>query len=525
MKKWLPLSLMSVGLLVACNNDNGSDTTESTDASPTTDAIAEELRVGYPAQPESLDPYITTAVATRDITRHFYEALVTINEDFEVVPMLAESIEESDDGKTITFNLRQGVLFHNGKEMIAEDVVASMERWKETTTQGRSNLEHASFVEVDDYTVELQLDEPSSIILNVLAEVVQIAAIMPKEIVDEADGTGVKEYVGTGPFEFVDWQTDQHIHMQRFEDYVPSDEEASGLSGHKEALVENLYFEFVTDSSTRIAGLQTGEYDVIITVPLDNAEQLEAQPDVELVTALGSLQTGIFNEEEGVFTDPLMRQAVNTAIDNRAIMLGAYVSEEFFTLDAGMMFEDQVDWHSLAGEEYYFQNDPDQALEMLDEAGYDGEEVVILVARDYDALYNTAVVLHQQLEELGMNAVLEVTDWPTYLELSDDPSNFDIAITSFSTRLIPHQYPTLSKRAAYVGWTKSEELDRLLDEIKEQPTQEEAFEVFEELQVQFYEDMPMLNIGKSSGLTGVRSNVHNYEDLIGPILWNTTIED
>jgi len=265
-------------------------------------------------------------------------------------------------------------------------------------------------------------------------------------------------------------------------------------------------------------------YVVDQNVPLDNAEQLEAQPDVELVTALGSLQTGIFNEEEGVFTDPLMRQAVNTAIDNRAIMLGAYVSEEFFTLDAGIMFEDQVDWHSLAGEEYYFQNDPDQALEMLDEAGYDGEEVVILVARDYDALYNTAVVLHQQLEELGMNAVLEVTDWPTYLELSDDPSNFDIAITSFSTRLIPHQYPTLSKRAAYVGWTKSEELDRLLDEIKEQPTQEEAFEVFEELQVQFYEDMPMLNIGKSSGLTGIRSNVVNYEDLIGPILWNTTIE-
>nr|WP_265181794.1 ABC transporter substrate-binding protein [Geomicrobium sp. JCM 19055] len=415
--------------------------------------------------------------------------------------------------------------FHNGKEMIAEDVVASMERWRETTSPGRSNLENASFEEIDDYTVELHLEEPSSIILSVLAELVQIAAIMPKEIVEEADGTGVKEFIGTGPFKFVEWQTDQHVHLQRYEDYAPSEEESSGLAGHKEALVENLYFEFVPDSSTRLAGIQTGEYDVITTVPLDSAAQLESAQGVELVTALGSLQTAIFNEARGVFTDPLIRQAVNTAIDNRAIMLAAYVSEDYFELNAGLMYESQLDWHSLAGEEYYFQNDKELAEEMLEEAGYDGEEIVILVARDYDTLYNTAVVLHQQLEEIGMNVVLEVTDWPTYLERTNDPATFDIGVTSFSTRLIPHQYPTLSKRGEFTGWTQSEELDILLDEIKAQPTQEEAFEVFEELQVQFYEDMPMLNIGKSSGLSAIRSNVHNFEDLVGPVIWNTSIED
>src|SRR5699024_10996461 len=101
------------------------------------------------------------------------------------------------------------------------------------------------------------------------------------------DKTGVDEFIGTGPFKFEEWKQDQHILLTKNEDYNSVDMEADGLSGKKEAKVAELYFEFVTDSSTQLAGLESGEYDVVDTVPRDNAEQVEANPDLELYKTPG----------------------------------------------------------------------------------------------------------------------------------------------------------------------------------------------------------------------------------------------
>src|SRR5690606_9116726 len=101
---------------------------------------------------------------------NIYEQLVTLNKNYEVVPQLAESYEVSEDGKVYTFHLRQGVLFHNNKEMKAEDVVASMEKWLSTSTQGQANLQGAKFQVLDDYTVQMTLEKPSLVALHVLAD-------------------------------------------------------------------------------------------------------------------------------------------------------------------------------------------------------------------------------------------------------------------------------------------------------------------------------------------------------------------
>src|SRR5690625_3775433 len=151
--------------------------------------------------------------------------------------MLAESYDMSDDGKTITFHLRQGIHFHNGEEMIADDVVASMERWQEMSSQAITYIEGTEYEAKDDYTVVAHIAEPTTVALYILADLTQFAAIMPKEIVEEAGADFVEEYIGTGPYEFNEWKQDQHIHLSKYEDYESRSEEADGLAGEKNAFV------------------------------------------------------------------------------------------------------------------------------------------------------------------------------------------------------------------------------------------------------------------------------------------------
>src|SRR5699024_8843955 len=148
-----------------------------------------------------------------------FEGLMALTSEYESVPMLAESVDQSEDGLTYTFNLRQGVLFHNEKEMKADDVVASMERWLEKNPSLDLLFGGSTWEEQDEYTVVLTLERAVTGVLDALAPTLQAPAIMPKEVIEDADETGVKEFIGTGPFKFVEWSQDQYIHLTKFDDY------------------------------------------------------------------------------------------------------------------------------------------------------------------------------------------------------------------------------------------------------------------------------------------------------------------
>ena len=159
--------------------------------------------------------------------------------------------------------------------MTAEDVVASMDRWVDKSSATDVIFDGATFTAEDDYTVVLELVEPSALALDTMASTNMAAAIMPKEIVESAAAEGVTEYIGTGPYKFEEWVQDQYIHFTKYDDYQPMEGEPSGLAGKKEALVDNIYFDVVRDASTRLAGLQTGKYDFSYTIQFDSYAQLQ----------------------------------------------------------------------------------------------------------------------------------------------------------------------------------------------------------------------------------------------------------
>lgn len=520
--------------LIACSG-GGSETSTSTESENTneTPVTNEEeattsggtLKIAYEAQPNTLDPSVTTAGATKDLSRPIYESLVTLNENWEVTPQLAESYEISEDGTVVTFKLRQGVLFHNGEEMKAEDVIASMEKWTEYSSLAKSMLSGAEWVEVDEYTVELHLERPSGLVMQTLADQNQVAAIMPKEVAEAADATGAKEYIGTGPFKFEEWQTDQYVKMVRFEDYQPLNDSPSGLAGEKLALVDEIYWYFVPDESTRNAGLISGEYDIATGISYDTVEQIEAVPHLSAYIHPYGFQMLVFNKKSGLFTDVKARQAVNYAVDKQAILQTSFADERFYNMESSLFRPEQTEWYSQVGKEIYDTHDLDLAKQLLEEAGYNGEEVVILTSRDYAYQYNAAVSVQQMLNDVGINAKLDVYDWGTLLDRRSDPEAWDIFLTGWDTSLIPHQYSFLDSEAEWPGWTNSPEIDQILDDMETAATPEEVKELNDKLHEEFWNYMPLVNIGNYSKVTGINEKVKGYQDFIGPVVWNVSVEE
>lgn len=517
--------LALIGCSSGTSDADGEASDEGSDEEATEEAAAGgEIRVAYSAQPDSLDLHVSTAIVTAEVMGHVFETLLTTDADYNIKPMLAESYEQSEDGKTVTFHLRDDVVFHNGKEMTAEDVVASMNRWKEGPG-GRGQFEDASFEAEDDYTVVLTMPEPLSTAVSSIAQgSSSFAAIMPKESIENADEVSVKteDLFGTGPFKLEEWKQDQYIHLTKFDDYVGIDEPADGLFGKKEALVDDIYFEIVTDPSTRVAGLQSGQYDIAQEVPYDNADQLENDENIinNIIPGAGTLIM-FTNKKVGTFADVKAREALATLIDIEEIMMAAFTDPKYYALNHNMMMPHQEEqWYSDEGKDKYNVNDPEKAKALFEEAGYDGEELTIMTSRDYEFMYNAAVVLQSELESIGVKVKLDVYDWATLLENMTNEDAYDINMIWLGYKPEPTSHHFLN--TAISGWTDSDELTELMEKFRSQPTLEDAKPVYDELQAWFYDYIPATKIGDYHRVDSTRNTVDNYQYSDRMILWNVT---
>lgn len=521
-------------ILVGCSSGEDSETESQTDTDQTTTDQAETedeqssggaLRIALSAQPTTLDHPMSTNTSTRDIARLMFETLLTTNADFQPTPMLAESVDVSEDGKVYTFHLRQGIKFHNGDEMTSEDVVASMNRWLELSTITGSVFKDATFTAVDDYTVELELVKPSALVMDILASTKMSPSIMPKEVVESATEEGVTEYIGTGPFKFVEWKSDQYIHLTKFEDYQPREEEPSGLAGKREALVDDIYFEFVSDPATQLAGLQTGEYHIAYALPFDNYDLLVSDPNLEPALDKVGEFTLIYNKVEGLASNFKIRQAINAALNIEEIMLQAFTNEDIYSMVPGYMTEEIANWRSDAGKEFYNINDQELAKQLLEEAGYNGEEFTLMTTRDYPHFYNASVVIQEQLSQIGMNVKLEVYDWPTLADKRDNAlGEWDAFVNGLTTVTTPTQLLALSP--TYAGGVQDDKILEMLEQIEFAVSQEEAKQLWDELQGYAWEHhLPVTILGGYNTLYGQRSDVKGYKHVHGGVYWNVSIEE
>jgi peptide/nickel transport system substrate-binding protein len=495
------------------------------DDEPTDDEFGGTLEVALIGEPPTLDIHRTTATIVALITWHIYEPLFTWDEDFELTEELAESLEVSDDGLVNTVSVRQGVTFHNGDELTAADVVASIERWGRISGLGGSLMESVDQVEqVDDHTVEFHMSEPYGAFAVALARQNQGCAIYPQSVVDQAEDEDLGEYIGTGPYQFVEQIADQHILVERFEDYVSRDEETSGYAGMKNQYLDGIRFIPVPDEASRVAGLQAGDYHYLESVVPDHFETLEEDPNSEVeVLPPDGWATYVLNTDQGVMANQTLRQAIQAALDHEPILLAGW-GEGFYRLDPSIMQQETV-WHSNVGEDLYNISDPERAQELAEEAGYDGEPIRLMTTQEYAHQFNIAAVGEQQLTDAGFNIELEIFDWATLVDRRNDQEAWDIFTTGISFRVDPIQLPPF-QGCDWPGWWCTDDKVEWNERLEREPEFEGRYEAFERLQELFYEEVPMIKFGDTISISARSPRLRNFvtPTQLQPAFWNVWLD-
>lgn len=527
-KRMIAMGFCSMMLLAGFSNEVGTLQVSAAE-DDTAVATKDVIHVALQSVPDSLDVHYLSDQLARTIGYGMiWESLMTMTADWVPQPELAERCEVNDDCTEYTYYLRKGVMFQNGQEMKADDVVASMNRWISAYGSVAEMVGDSRFEKVDDYTVKISMDKPALFLNELIAGQTQCSAIMPASVIENADPTTgfVKEYIGTEPYCFVEWADGQYVKLTRNEEYQPygTPGEASGWWGYKNAYIKDVYFDFVADATTRGTGVLTGQYDFAYMLPTDNYPMFDGNPDVVIHKENAGSAMTVFNKQEGLGTDPLIRKAVLYAVEPEHVMQAGWSSEEFYRMESSYMSQEQANWYSKEGSDCYNNTDKEKAKKYLEEAGYNGETFRILINGSVPCFTSMGVVIKAELEEIGMNVELKSAEAATFLNQRNDPTAYD----AFLATPLPVCVPTMQiyMNPSWPGWTTDEKIQGLNEKINESLTVEEAKGYWDELQKYCWEEaLPVVKYGELYNYSVSSAKVKNIEVFVGPYVANAIVEE
>ena len=454
------------------------------------------LRYAMIDTPPTLDQHIVTATLGTTISQHFFETLFTFTEAYEPVPFLAKSADVRDGGKLIVIQLRQGVLFHNGKEMTSADVVASLNRWGKSGARGPVLFAKVEKVEADGkYGVKLFFKEPFAPWATLLAYANGGPVIYPKEVVETATKEPIapKNYIGTGPYRFVEWKAGHEIILERFDKYVKRTEKSDGYAGERLAYFDKIVFTPVPDPGTRVNGVKAGEYDYAENIPGDLFEGLEKDATVRtMIRKAAQFGEVFFNQKEGMMTNPKLRHAILAALNMEPVMRAAVGPEKLWAMNGALM-PPGTNLYTKTAVEGYSQNNPEKAKAMAKEAGYKGETIRYMVTTSYTDHYNASVVIAKQLKDAGFTVDLQIYDWATLVSRRPQPNLWDLYYTTHGFVPDPILYTFMSP--AYPGWWDTPRKREYTAEFTAKLDPAKRMEALEKLQALFYQDVPLARTG------------------------------
>ena len=357
------------------------------------------VTVGIAQDLDNLDPQLAKTAGIREVLFNIFEGLVKASPDGSIIPAVASDYEISEDAKTYTFTLREGVTFHNGEPVTAEDVVYSLERCAGSENDGTplvSAFSNVSKIEADGQgRVVVELAEPSLEFLNSMT-----AAIIPKD----SGPTITETMTGTGPFRFVSYAAQDNLVMEKFDGYWNKD---------KAARLDKVTFKIIADDNALVIGLKGGTLDMVIHLPNTLESQVKDQFTVHQDT-MKLVQALYLNNAVEPFSNELVRQAMYYAIDVDEII-------EFVCGGAGVatgtsMYPAQGKYFLPELAENYAQ-DLEKARALLAQAGYpDGFEMHITVPSNYAQHVDTAQVIAEQLKQVNITAVVDLVEWGVWYQ-------------------------------------------------------------------------------------------------------------
>ncbi|MFD1031365.1 ABC transporter substrate-binding protein [Metaplanococcus flavidus] len=517
---FLMLLLIST-VLYGCNG--GTDEESEGDSGETGDegeSTEEKVLIfGRGGDSVSLDPITVTDGESFKVTKNIFDTLVNFGEqDTELEPGLASDWTAADDGLTYTFTLEEGVTFHDGTDFNAEAVVANFDRWAAGDADqypyygsmfGGFGDDEGHVIEsveaTGDYEVTITLKRPMAPFLKNLA-MSPFGIASPTAIEEQGDAFGDNP-VGTGPFQFVEWNRNDTVRIEKYDDYW--------VEG--EPKLDEVVFRAIPDNSGRLNALLAGEIDLADGINPSDAATIEADENLQIYErpSMNVGYLGLTNTREP-FDDPLVRQAMNHAIDRQALVdaffegRGEVAKNPMPPVISG--YNDDIE-----GYEY----DPEKAMELLEEAGLgDGFEMELWampVPRPYmpDG-QKVAEAIQSDLAEVGITADIVSYEWATYLEkaANGEADAFLLGWTGDNGDADNFLYVLLDQDnigSNNYTYYENQELHDILIEAQTEVDEDARNELYMQAQEIIHEDAPWVPLAHSTPLLAGGSNVVDFK--------------
>ncbi len=465
-------------------------------------------------EPPTLASYVSTSGPIGLVMPKIYEGLFDYDNDGKMIPILAESYSMSADGKTVTFKLRKGVEWHDGKPFTSADVKFTiLEVLKKVHPRGPNSFREVSSIDTPDaHTAIFNLDNPAPYMMRSFSA--YESPMVPKHLLEGQDVKSAplaNKPVGTGPFKFVEWKKGQYIRLDKNENYWQE-----GLP-----YLDRIVGRFIPDASTRTAAMENGEvlYAAYNAVPNIDAVRLKERDDIDVTTDGYSMINPMalieFNTKEGPFVDPAIRRAISTAIDRRFMIDTIFFGYGKPATSALSSNFSATNLHAKMAN-YPERGDVDAANAILDKAGYakDGNGVRMKATLDiipYGEDWRRAgEYLKQAMGDIGIQLDLRYEDVPTWLKRVYHNYDFEMNVNYFYQLPDPvlgvhRHYGTNQIRQGthFVNSSRysNSTLDALLDSGSKEPDAAKRTATYKEIQTILANDMPVVNLFELEFLT------------------------
>ena len=479
-------------------------------AVPASGVAETTLRFIPQADLRSLDPIWTTAYITRNFGYMVYDTLFALDKDLKPQPQMVDTWKASGDGLTYTFNLRDGLKWHDGSPVRAADCVASIDRWSKRDPFGQKLAGAVDKITADnDKTFTIHLKTPFPLILYALGKLSSnVPFMMPEKLAKTDPFQQITEMVGSGPFKFVaeEFEPGSQAVYVKNADYVPRNEPPDWATGGKVVKVNRVEWLVIPEVSSAAAALANGEVDWWENPTLDLARMVATNPDITVVDTdpLGSMGLLRFNQLLPPFDNVKMRQAVLAATDQAEFMTALAGDPKdwkrcasFFTCSTPMASD--AGSTALTGK-----RDLDAAKRLITEAGYKGEKIVVLDGVDLPTSHAHGLIAADLLKRLGFNVELATSDWGTVVtrRASKKPvaeGGWNVFGTDFlgAEMLNPWLNPPLPANGdkAWFGWPKDDKIEALRNEWLQAGDSETRQEIASKVQERAFETVPYIPTG------------------------------
>jgi peptide/nickel transport system substrate-binding protein len=500
-------------------------------------ALAETtLRVVMHSDLKIVDPIWTTAYIVRNHGYMIYDTLFAMDAKGEIKPQMVDKLDVSKDKLTYTLTLRDGLLWHDGKPVTAEDCVASVKRWAAKDSMGQKMLTFVKDMQVvNAKTFKIVLNEPTGLVLGALGKPSSnVPFMMPKRVADTDPNTQISDFTGSGPFVFKkeDWKPGDKAVYVKFDKYKARSEPASGLAGGKVVKVDKVEWKWIPDHQTAINALLAGEVDYLESPPHDLLPVLRQDANVKLVNGnpLGNQFTFRFNVLHKPFDNAKVRQAVLYAF-NQEDFLKAVIGDPQWYKTCQSFFPCGSPMSSTKGMDGLLQSNFSKSQALLKEAGYDGTPIVLMHSTDLAVLANLAPVAKSLLEKGGFKVDMVSMDWQTLVarRAKKDPptaGGWHAFLTSWVAADILNPVMAGFMNAgcdkAMFGWPCDKEIESLRDQFAKETNPAKQKQIAENVQVRITQYPTHVPLGQWYGPAAMRKTVDGTLEAPVTIFWNVT---